>query len=101
MTREEQIRRLIETKSDACLEVNFDRVTFNKKQWWPHRFALAVFSGENRLASIARHSCGNKKCVNPKHLYWDGPTQMREDERENYIRKTGRPPAREKVEVVA
>lgn len=101
MTQEEQIRELIRTKTDKCIVVDFDRVTFDHRQWWPHRFALAVFTGENRLASIARHTCGNKMCVNPRHLFWDGPKQMPKDERDRYIRNTGRTPTEEKVEVVS
>jgi hypothetical protein len=101
VTQEKQIRDLIKTETSACITVDFTRLNCAGRVWHSHRLALALATGENRLASTARRRCGNDRCINPKHLYWDGPKQMQKEEREHYIRKTGRAPAEEKVEVVS
>lgn len=44
-----------------------------------HRFVCLLAHGEPLPGRHAAHSCGNKLCVNPKHLSWKKPVENMRD----------------------
>lgn len=43
----------------------------NKKNYDIHRFICEKVHGNPKIGEEASHRCGNKLCINPKHLYWN------------------------------
>lgn len=47
-----------------------------------HRYVCTRFHGNPpKENSQARHLCGNRACVNPKHIRWGSPKQNEDDKR--------------------
>lgn len=44
-----------------------------------HRFVCRAAHGDPEKAQQAAHKCGNKLCINPKHLYWASPLENMQD----------------------
>jgi len=51
------------TRSNGYGQIRWDGVTYNA-----HRMAYLIFNGLIPQGQIIRHTCNNRKCVNPNHL---------------------------------
>jgi predicted transcriptional regulator len=57
---------------------------FEGKSYYAHRFMCALAHGEAPTAEHqAAHSCGNARCVNPRHLSWKTKSENELDKREH------------------
>lgn len=46
----------------------YGQLTAGARQWTAHRFSYTMHKGKIPDGLIIRHSCHNRKCVNPDHL---------------------------------
>jgi hypothetical protein len=61
-----------------------------KKSLDAHRYVCREAHGEPAPGEQASHRCGNKLCVNPRHLYWaDALTNMADAKRHGTLRGGG------------
>lgn len=44
-----------------------------------NRMALVIHTGEDRLDRMALHTCDNRRCCSPHHLYWGTHTENMRD----------------------
>jgi hypothetical protein len=68
------------------------RVSGVKRNVDAHRYVCRLAHGEPPMPKgEAAHTCGNKLCVNPQHLYWaDHVTNMADAKRHGVLRGGGR-----------
>jgi hypothetical protein len=77
--------------SDECLEFPFSvgshgygQVVVNQKRRLAHRYICEKFNGLPPRANMdAAHSCGNKICVNGRHLRWASRSENEGDKKKH------------------
>lgn len=52
------------------LRNGYGQVRYMKRTWYVHRLSCALHTGHCPPDMEAAHSCGNRACINPKHLSW-------------------------------
>jgi hypothetical protein len=67
----------------CCFENGYGCFNFRNKNWKASRVAYTLFKEEILGGLFVMHSCDNKKCVNPNHLF----TGTAKDNMQDYIRK--------------
>ena len=78
-------------KGPACwewqgrlLENGYGRISFKGKAFKAHRIAYLLINGEISPDKLICHSCDNKKCCNPFHLWQGTPQQNSQDRAEKF-----------------
>lgn len=85
---------------DECIEPDcarkpdgYIRMRAKNKLWQANRWALVQKTNENPPDMEAAHTCGNRACVNMKHLYWASKSKNELDKIEHgtsYVTKLTR-----------
>lgn len=72
-------------ESEECQEFPFfkvdgyGRLNRNGSPVGAHRYSLILFSKKDPKDLFALHTCGNRACCNPKHLYWGSKEDNAQD----------------------
>lgn len=89
--RRDFINQVIDTQIDDCIIWPFAvrksngygaydiSIEGKKKNFDIHNFVCRIVHGEPEKGEQAAHSCGQKLCINPKHLRWTTPLENMQD----------------------
>jgi hypothetical protein len=101
--RDDFIADVLTSRTDDCIAWPFavrkssgygahsTRKAGKKRNYDAHRFVCSEAHGSPPPGMQAAHSCGNKLCVNPKHLYWATAKENLQDaKRHGTLRGGGR-----------
>lgn len=66
----------------SCCTPGYGIFMHEKKNRLAHRFMCELIHGAPPADHLAAHSCGNRRCVNPKHISWKTHTGNQLDRRE-------------------
>ena len=67
----------------------YPRMKHNKRVWGLHRLIYTFVQGEIPQGMVIGHSCNNKGCINPHHLYLTTPEQNSSDAARDGLYRTG------------
>lgn len=99
--REEFVSNALDADVDECIIWPFAvrkssgygahslRTNGTKRNVDAHRYTCELVHGAPFKGAEAAHRCGNKLCINPKHLYWATHTENMGDAREHESLKGG------------
>jgi hypothetical protein len=93
MTLEEFTKLIVNT--DSCLiwfgsesdTVDYPKVNLDGVYWSAHRLAYFIINGEIPNGKEILHSCDDKRCFNPKHLFLGTRSQNMVDAYKRGLRK--------------
>lgn len=53
----------------GCIQPNgYGRLTIKRRQYYAHRVAYQLATGNSLGRKLARHDCDNRRCCNPEHI---------------------------------
>jgi len=89
------------TETDECIVWPFNTTTkgypsarINEKQALAHRHMCTLAHGEPPSEGLhAAHECGNRRCMNKRHLSWKTPKENEQDKFRHGTRKIGVSPS--------
>jgi len=67
----------------CCCTPGYGSFTHKKTHYLAHRFMCEKTHGPAPEGYHAAHSCGNRRCVNPRHLSWKSPSANQLDRRQH------------------
>lgn len=66
----------------SCSSPGYGQFMADKQRHGAHRYMCELVKGPPPTPEhLAAHSCGNRRCVNPKHLSWKTAQQNQDDRR--------------------
>ncbi|WAX24030.1 hypothetical protein F5_00014 [Xanthomonas phage F5] len=69
----------------GCLMPNgYGQVRREGKTWLAHRWAAHCYHGPCPEGQVVRHTCDNRKCINPEHLLYGTQRDNLIDRRERH-----------------
>ncbi len=76
--------------TDVCLDKDgYPRVKHGARTWRLNRLIFTFVNGKIPEGKVIGHSCNNKGCINPSHLYLTTPAQNSTQAKLDGLYKTG------------